>query len=65
MEKLLEVKDCPLKLWRGEAVRGKFYVNKGETVFSRESGCGKSVTVSSIMQLYLCHLHFIRGRNTI
>jgi len=57
MEKLLEVKDLAVsfKTYFGEveAVRGiSFHVNKGETVaLVGESGCGKSVTASSIMQL--------------
>ncbi|MBZ2175291.1 ABC transporter ATP-binding protein [Schnuerera sp. xch1] len=57
MEKLLDVKDLAVsfKTFFGEveAVRGvSFHVNKGETVaLVGESGCGKSVTASSIMQL--------------
>ncbi|MFS8541686.1 MAG: ABC transporter ATP-binding protein [Tissierellales bacterium] len=57
MEKLLEVKDLAVsfKTYFGEveAVRGvSFHVNKGETVaLVGESGCGKSVTANSIMQL--------------
>ncbi|NLY76669.1 MAG: ABC transporter ATP-binding protein [Tissierellia bacterium] len=57
MEKLLEVKDLAVSFQtffgEVEAVRGvSFHVNKGETVaLVGESGCGKSVTASSIMQL--------------
>ena len=57
MEKLLEVKDLKVSFQtffgEVEAVRGvSFHVNKGETVaLVGESGCGKSVTASSIMQL--------------
>jgi len=57
MEKLLEVKDLAVsfKTYFGEveAVRGvSFHVNKGETIaLVGESGCGKSVTANSIMQL--------------
>lgn len=56
-EKLLEVKDLHVsfKTYAGEvkAVRGiNFTVNKGECVgIVGESGCGKSVTSQSIMQL--------------
>lgn len=57
MEKLLEVKDLHIsfKTYGGEvkAVRGvNFHVNKGEILgIVGESGCGKSVTVHSIMKL--------------
>lgn len=57
MEKLLEVKDLAVSFQtffgEVEAVRGvSFHVNKKETVaLVGESGCGKSVTASSIMQL--------------
>ena len=57
MEKLLEVKDLAVSFQtyfgEVEAVRGvSFHVNKGETVaLVGESGCGKSVTANSIMQL--------------
>lgn len=57
MEKLLEVKDLAVSFQtffgEVEAVRGiTFHVNKGETVgIVGESGCGKSVTANSIMQL--------------
>ncbi len=57
MEKLLVVKDLAVsfKTFFGEveAVRGiNFHVNKQETVaIVGESGCGKSVTAGSIMQL--------------
>ena len=57
MEKLLEVKDLKVSFQtffgEVEAVRGvSFHVNKGETVaLVGESGCGKSVIASSIMQL--------------
>ncbi|MCF6464540.1 ABC transporter ATP-binding protein [Clostridium sp. Cult2] len=57
MEKLLEVKDLAVSFQtffgEVEAVRGvNFHVNKKETVaLVGESGCGKSVTASSIMQL--------------
>ncbi|NLW41122.1 MAG: ABC transporter ATP-binding protein [Tissierellia bacterium] len=57
MERLLEVKDLAVSFqtYYGEveAVRGiSFHVNKGETVaIVGESGCGKSVTANSIMQL--------------
>ena len=57
MEKLLEVKDLRVSFQtffgEVEAVRGvSFHVNKRETVaLVGESGCGKSVTASSIMQL--------------
>ena len=57
MEKVLEVKDLAIsfKTFFGEveAVRGiSFDVEKGQTVaIVGESGCGKSVTANSIMQL--------------
>ncbi len=57
MEKILEVKDLAVSFQtyfgEVEAVRGvSFHVNKGETVaLVGESGCGKSVTANSIMQL--------------
>ena len=57
MQKLLEVKDLAVsfKTFFGEveAVRGiSFHVNQKETIaIVGESGCGKSVTASSIMQL--------------
>jgi oligopeptide transport system ATP-binding protein len=57
MGKLLEVKDLRVSFQtffgEVEAVRGvSFHVNKRETVaLVGESGCGKSVTASSIMQL--------------
>lgn len=57
MEKLLDVKDLRVSFQtffgEVEAVRGvSFHVDKGETVaLVGESGCGKSVTASSIMQL--------------
>ncbi|MCK9267203.1 MAG: ABC transporter ATP-binding protein [Alkaliphilus sp.] len=57
MEKLLDVKDLAVsfRTYFGEieAVRGiSFHVNKGETVaIVGESGCGKSVTSNSLMQL--------------
>lgn len=57
MEKVLEVKDLAVsfKTFFGEveAVRGiSFDVEKGQTVaIVGESGCGKSVTANSIMQL--------------
>jgi len=57
MEKILEVKnlDVSFKTFFGEveAVRGiSFDVEKGQTVaIVGESGCGKSVTANSIMQL--------------
>lgn len=57
MGKILEVKDLAVSFQtyfgEVEAVRGvSFHVNKGETVaLVGESGCGKSVTASSIMQL--------------
>jgi len=56
-EKALEVKDLYVSFdtYSGEvqAVRGvSFYVNKGETLaIVGESGCGKSVTVQTIMKL--------------
>lgn len=57
MGKLLDVKDLAVsfRTFFGEieAVRGiSFHVNKGETVaIVGESGCGKSVTSNSLMQL--------------
>lgn len=57
MQKLLEVKDLAVsfKTFFGEveAVRGiDFHINQKETIaIVGESGCGKSVTASSIMQL--------------
>ncbi|NLJ97880.1 MAG: ABC transporter ATP-binding protein [Tissierellia bacterium] len=57
MEKLLEVKDLAVSFQtffgEVEAVRGiSFHVDKKETVaIVGESGCGKSVTANSIMQL--------------
>ncbi|HHV46219.1 MAG TPA: ABC transporter ATP-binding protein [Tissierellia bacterium] len=57
MGKLLEVKDLAVSFQtyfgEVEAVRGvSFHVDKGETVaLVGESGCGKSVTANSIMQL--------------
>lgn len=57
MEKLLEINNLHIsfKTYGGEvkAVRGvNFYVNKGEVLgIVGESGCGKSVTVHSIMRL--------------
>lgn len=57
MARLLEVKDLAVSFQtffgEVEAVRGvSFHVDKGETVaLVGESGCGKSVTASSIMQL--------------
>lgn len=57
MDKLLEVKDLAVSFQtffgEVEAVRGvSFHVSKKETVaLVGESGCGKSVTASSIMQL--------------
>ena len=67
MEKLLEVKDLRVSFQtffgEVEAVRGvSFYVNKGETVaLVGESGCGKSVTASSIMQLLPMPPAFYKG----
>ena len=67
MEKLLEVKDLRVSFetffGEVEAVRGvSFYVNKGETVaLVGESGCGKSVTASSIMQLLPMPPAFYKG----
>ena len=57
MEKLLEVKDLQttFKTSAGDvyAVRGvSFYLDKGEALgIVGESGCGKSVTMMSIMRL--------------
>lgn len=57
MSELLKVKDLEVsfKTYAGEvkAVRGvSFHVNKGETVaIVGESGCGKTVTVQTIMRL--------------
>ncbi len=57
MVRLLDVKDLAISfqtfLGEIEAVRGiSFHVNKGETVaIVGESGCGKSVTSSSLVQL--------------
>lgn len=57
MEKLIEINDLHIsfKTYGGEvkAVRGvNLYVNKGEVLgIVGESGCGKSVTVHSIMRL--------------
>lgn len=57
MQKILEVKDLNIsfKTYGGEvkAVRGvNFEVNKGEVIaIVGESGCGKSVTAQSIMQI--------------
>ena len=67
MEKLLEIKDLKVSFQtffgEVEAVRGiSLHVNKGETVaLVGESGCGKSVTASSIMQLLPMPPAFYKG----
>lgn len=67
MEKVLEVKDLAVsfKTFFGEveAVRGiSFDVEKGQTVaIVGESGCGKSVTANSIMQLLPRPPAFFKG----
>ena len=71
MEKLLDVKNLKVSFQtffgEVEAVRGvSFHVNKGETVaLVGESGCGKSVTASSIMQLLPMPPAFYKGGEII
>lgn len=71
MEKILEVKDLKIsfKTFFGEveAVRGiSFSVNKKETVaIVGESGCGKSVTASGIIQLLPMPPAFFKGGEII
>ena len=62
----MEIKDLKVSFQtfgEVEAVRGiSFHVNKGETVaLVGESGCGKSVTASSIMQLLPMPPAFYKG----
>ena len=64
--KLLEIKDLKVSFQtflRGGGSTGvSFHVNKGETVaLVGESGCGKSVTASSIMQLLPMPPAFYKG----
>lgn len=71
MERLLEVKDLEVsfRTYAGEikAVRGvSFHVDRGETVaIVGESGCGKTVTVQTIMRLIPMPPGFIKNGSII